>query len=107
MSAVGDHSNKRGPSRETTDYAKWRPNRCMQADRFARDRSHFDAFWCSALAAAAAAAFDPLLKDRLPGVRCQTYIDAYYRKPVAGMLIGARWRPGVQRRCDDLLINAL
>jgi phosphoglycolate phosphatase-like HAD superfamily hydrolase len=40
--------------------------------------------------AAAAAAFDEQLKDALPGVRCQTYIDAYYRKPQPGMLIAAR-----------------
>jgi hypothetical protein len=40
--------------------------------------------------AAAVAAFDPLLKDRLSGVRCLTFIDAYYRKPQPGMLIAAR-----------------
>jgi phosphoglycolate phosphatase-like HAD superfamily hydrolase len=40
--------------------------------------------------AAAVAEFDPLLKDRLSGVRCLTFIDAYYRKPEPGMLIAAR-----------------
>ena len=40
--------------------------------------------------AAAVAAFDPLLKDALPHVRCQTFIDPYYRKPQPGMLIAAR-----------------
>jgi histidinol phosphatase-like enzyme len=40
--------------------------------------------------AAAAAELDPLLKDRLPGVRCSTFVTAYYRKPQPGMLIAAR-----------------
>jgi phosphoglycolate phosphatase-like HAD superfamily hydrolase len=30
------------------------------------------------------------LKDALPGVRCQTFIDAYYRKPQPGMLHAVR-----------------
>ena len=34
--------------------------------------------------------FDQLLRAQLPGVRCQTYIDAYYRKPSHGMLMAAR-----------------
>jgi hypothetical protein len=41
MSAVGDHSNKRSTSRETTEYAKWRPNRHEQSDRFAREIVRF------------------------------------------------------------------
>lgn len=40
--------------------------------------------------AAVAAGFDPLLKERLPGVRCLTFINPYYRKPGPGMLIAAR-----------------
>ncbi len=48
MSAVGDHSNKRGTSRESTDYAKWRPNRREQSDRFARDRAVFESNLCRA-----------------------------------------------------------
>lgn len=40
--------------------------------------------------AATAEQFDAQLKDQLPGVRCQTFIDTYYRKPSQGMLIAAR-----------------
>jgi phosphoglycolate phosphatase-like HAD superfamily hydrolase len=40
--------------------------------------------------AAAAAEFDEQLKLALPGVRCQTFIDASYRKPKPGMLHAAR-----------------
>lgn len=40
--------------------------------------------------AAAVAEFDAQLKSALPGVRCQTFVNAYYRKPQPGMLLAAR-----------------
>jgi len=52
--------------------------------------------------AAAVAEFDPLLKDRLPGVRCQTFVTTYYRKPQPGMLIAARG-VGLDYRSDAMI----
>jgi hypothetical protein len=63
----------------------WRPDQLLVCCCAGRDTAP----WWRA-EAAAAAAFDEQLKDALPGVRCQTFIDAYYRKPQPGMLIAAR-----------------
>jgi len=52
--------------------------------------------------AAAAAAFDPLLKAALPHVHCQTFINPYYRKPQPGMLIAARG-VGLEERRDAMI----
>jgi len=52
--------------------------------------------------AAAAAALDPLLKAALPHVRCQTFINPYYRKPEPGMLIAARG-VGLEYRSDTMV----
>lgn len=52
--------------------------------------------------AAAVAELDPLLKRVLPSIRCQTFINASYRKPAPGMLQAARG-VGLDYRNDAMI----